>query len=125
MWMLSAKHSMCATTSPAPPDSQKQPVVYIRGCEGLTEEYGRIRQSTLNGLAYIGEWHSHPNGSACQPSEEDLGAGLWLAEQTQPTSLPGLMLIVGENGQTCWMLCHKSMEENPIYHLFVMEAEAK
>ena len=108
---------------PAPPDSEKQPVVYIRGSAGLAAEYKRIREATLNGLAYIGEWHSHPDNSPCSPSEEDLRAGVWLAEETQPTSLPGLMLIVGERKQTCWMLCTQSPEQNAPCHLFLTQGK--
>jgi hypothetical protein len=100
---------------PAPEDSERQPTVYIRGASGLAQEYARVRAESLNGLAYIGEWHSHPNGCECSPSQEDLLAGAWLAEQTRPTSLPGLMLIVGERNQTCWMLCSQPTDcEAPI-----------
>ena len=102
---------------PAPPDSERQPTVYIRGNQGLFEEYGRIRSVTREGLAYIGEWHSHPDNCACKPSLEDIKAGAWLAEQTRPTSLPGLMFIAGEAKQTCWMLCSKTSEEGAPIHL--------
>ncbi|MBS1712980.1 MAG: Mov34/MPN/PAD-1 family protein [Armatimonadetes bacterium] len=90
---------------PAPSDSDRQPTVYIRGTAGLLEEYERIRAETLGGLVYVGEWHSHPDGSACSPSDDDFEAGISLAEQTRPTSIPGLLLIVGERQETCWMLC--------------------
>lgn len=109
---------------PAPPDSERQPTVYIRGNQGLFEEYGRIRQATREGLAYIGEWHSHPNNCACKPSVEDIKAGAWLAEQTRPTSLPGLMLIAGEGRQTCWMLCSQTSEDGAPIHLCLKWGEA-
>lgn len=109
---------------PAPPDSERQPTVYIRGNQGLFEEYGRIRQATREGLAYIGEWHSHPNHCACKPSVEDIKAGAWLAEQTRPTSLPGVMLIAGEGRQTCWMLCSQTSEDGAPIHLCLKWGEA-
>ena len=109
---------------PAPPDSERQPTVYIRGNLGLFEEYGRIRKATREGLAYIGEWHSHPDNCACKPSDEDICAGAWLAEQTRPTSLPGVMLIAGEGLQTCWMLCSQSSEDGAPIHLCLKWGEA-
>jgi hypothetical protein len=109
---------------PAPPDSEWQPTVYIRGASGLAEEYERIKKETLNGLLYIGEWHSHPDGCACSPSEEDILAGAWLAEQTRPTSLPGLMLIVGERDQTCWMLCAQASDSGAPIHLSLTWSDA-
>lgn len=102
---------------PAPPDSVKQPTVYIRGSEGLSSENDRIRKATGNGLAYIGEWHSHPDGAACSPSEDDILAGAWLAQETRLTSMPGLMLIVGQCDATCWMLCQRDMEADAPVHL--------
>jgi integrative and conjugative element protein (TIGR02256 family) len=102
---------------PAPPDSVKQPTVYIRGSEGLSSEYDRIRKATGNGLAYIGEWHSHPDGAACSPSEDDILAGAWLAQETRLTSMPGLMLIVGQCDATCWMLCQRDMGSDAPVHL--------
>jgi hypothetical protein len=109
---------------PAPPDSERQPTVYIRGNQGLFEEYDRIRKVTREQLAYIGEWHSHPDGCACKPSLEDIKAGAWLAEQTRPTSLPGVMLIAGESKQTCWMLCSKTSEEGAPIHLCLKWSDA-
>ena len=102
---------------PAPHDSERQPTMYIRGSAGLENEYERIQKNTLYNLIYIGEWHSHPDGCQCAPSDDDLKAGAWLAEKTRTGSLPGIMLIVGEKGQTCWMLCSQPEEEAPI-HLF-------
>lgn len=109
---------------PAPTDSERQPTVYIRGNQGLFEKYDRIRKVTKEQLAYIGEWHSHPDGCACKPSLEDIKAGAWLAEQTRPTSLPGVMLIAGESKQTCWMLCSQTSEEGAPIHLCLKWSDA-
>jgi len=103
---------------PAPPDSERQPTMYIRGAEGLAAAYEVIQRRTLNNLVYIGEWHSHPDGCDCSPSQDDLIAGAWLAEKTREGSLPGIMLIAGEGDQTCWMLCSRSTADAPI-HLFL------
>lgn len=108
---------------PAPADSERQPTMYIRGAEGLAAAYEEIQRRTLNNLVYIGEWHSHPDGCACSPSQDDLIAGVWLAEKTREGSLPGIMLIAGERDQTCWMLCARSTAEAPV-HLFLQVGTA-
>jgi len=99
---------------PAPPDSERQPTMYIRGCVGLEAEYEHVQKATLNNLVYIGEWHSHPDGCQCAPSNDDLRAGQWLAERTRTGSLPGIMLIAGEREQTCWMLCAQKATTAPV-----------
>lgn len=104
---------------PAPPDSFQQPTVYIRGSAGLSQEYERVRSVSGKGLAYIGEWHSHPDGVSCSPSSVDLLAGAWLAQESRLTSLPGLMLIVGAEDTTCWVLCEQTMDEGAPVHLFL------
>lgn len=108
---------------PAPPDSKRQPTMYIRGAQGLAAVYDEISKRTLNNLVYIGEWHSHPNRSACSPSSHDLEAGVWLAEKTREGSLPGIMLIVGDQDQTCWMHCSRSAADAPV-HLFLKAGQA-
>jgi len=98
----------------APPDSERQPTHYIRGCAGLETRYDQVREGTLQNLAYIGEWHSHPDTAACAPSRDDLLAGTWLAERTRLGSLPGIMLIVGGHDEACWMLCSQSDNAAPV-----------
>lgn len=104
---------------PAPPDSQRQPTMYIRGSEGLKQAYDEILRRTQNNLVYVGEWHSHPDRCACSPSMDDIVAGAWLAEKTREGSLPGIMLIVGDREQTCWMLCSRDDARSPAELEFV------
>jgi len=92
---------------PAPPDSQKQPTVYIRGSEGLKDEFARLQKETLNTLTYVGEWHSHPEGNACRPSSIDVEAAVWLSDQVRLGGAPGLMLIVGDGDDLCWVFCSR------------------
>lgn len=107
---------------PAPPDSERQPTMYIRGAEGLSEAYEEIQKRTLGNLVYIGEWHSHPDTYACSPSADDLAAGVWLADKMRDGCLPGVMLIVGDRGQTRWMLCSQSTSDAPA-HLLLTEGD--
>lgn len=85
-------------TIPSPPDSEEWPVLYIRGCVGLPEAVRSVEDVTTGQLHYVGEWHSHPDGCSCRPSEDDMKVFAWLAEHMDADGLPALMLIVGEDG---------------------------
>jgi hypothetical protein len=91
-------------TIPSPPDSAEWPALYIRGCEGLTEEVADARLRTGGQVEYVGEWHSHPDGCATLPSKDDLQVFGWLAEHMAVEGLPTLMAIVGEGAASSWYL---------------------
>ncbi len=48
----------------APEDSKKSPYLFTRGVKGLTEQVEKIRSQSGEMLEYVGEWHTHPTGSA-------------------------------------------------------------
>ena len=48
----------------APPDSKQSPLAFVRGTYNLTEDVTTIREITGGMIDYIGEWHTHPTGSA-------------------------------------------------------------
>ncbi len=83
-------------TIPAPPDSKEYPVHYIRGSAGLRAQVEAIEARTATMLHYLGEWHSHPNGYSCQPSNDDQKVFAWLTRWMQIDGYPGLMLIAGQ-----------------------------
>lgn len=83
----------------SPPDSQEWPTVYIRGYEGLRDELEQVTKVTDGRLEYIGEWHSHPAGVGCRPSQDDLKAFLWLSEVMGADGHPALTIIAGDNKQ--------------------------
>lgn len=85
-------------TIPSPPDSKEWPTLYIRGCSGLEDDVRRVEEATAGQLHYIGEWHSHPAGCACLPSDDDLKVFIWLTEVMDEDGLPALMMIVGDAG---------------------------
>ena len=91
-------------TIPSPPDSEEWPTVYIRGRSGLQEQVERIQKRTEGQLQYIGEWHSHPNGCACDPSNDDRKVFLWLTENMAAEGLPPLMAIVGDKRRAKWFI---------------------
>jgi hypothetical protein len=71
---------------------------YIRGCEGLEERTREISRVTQDGLEYVGEWHSHPDGYDAQRSPTDWAAIHKLSERVFPEGLPVIMLITADNG---------------------------
>jgi proteasome lid subunit RPN8/RPN11 len=100
---LERKIAYIVDTVPSPPDSTEWPVLYIRGCRGLPERLQQIDQMTVGMLQYVGEWHSHPDGST-SPSTEDRKVFKWLSEHMRMDGLPPMMAIVGEGGIVSWFL---------------------
>lgn len=84
---------------PSPPDSKEWPTVYIRGCRGLRNRISEIGRATGGMLEYVGEWHSHPDGSGTSPSPDDGIVLGWLAKYMDPVGRPGILAIVGEGRQ--------------------------
>ena len=82
----------------APPDSIGTPGSFERGVEGLKEALAEIGRRTAGNVRYVGEWHSHPRGHAAIPSDDDFFQLLYLACGMEQDGLPGVQLIVGENG---------------------------
>ena len=91
-------------TIPSPPDSEEWPTLYIRGSQGLAAQVEAISRKTNDQLEYVGEWHSHPDGCACLPSDDDLKVFGWLTTNMSAAGLPALMAIVGQNGRSAWYL---------------------
>jgi integrative and conjugative element protein (TIGR02256 family) len=89
---------------PSPPDSQEWPTLYIRGAEGLRERVEEIERRTLGNLVYVGEWHSHPDGHGCSPSDDDASVFAWLAALRRADGLPPVMLIAGQTAQYGWFV---------------------
>ena len=89
-------------TLPSPPDSEEWPRSYVRGCDGLKEAVDAIAHRTGGAVAYLGEWHSHPDGSTCEPSPDDLVFLAWLTDHMFVDGMPGLMAIVGESDDSSW-----------------------
>ena len=49
---------------PPPPDSQGWPYAFRLGIRDVPEQLDEINKRTGGLVRYVGEWHSHPNGSA-------------------------------------------------------------
>jgi integrative and conjugative element protein (TIGR02256 family) len=79
---------------PAPSDSDAWPTSFIRGSNGLATAVDKVTKRSLGNVAYVGEWHSHPNGHNSTPSVPDIAAVAICAPNTLADGLPTLMLIV-------------------------------
>ncbi|MXZ04504.1 MAG: hypothetical protein F4Y90_03120 [Rhodothermaceae bacterium] len=98
---------------PSPPDSEEWPTSYVRGSEGLKQAIDEVSSRTAGYVGYLGEWHSHPDKSSCEPSQEDLQFLAWLTEYMFLDGMPGLMAIVCEDGEISWRTATLSNSKNP------------
>lgn len=80
----------------SPLDSHEYPTSYIRGVSGLKHRVEKIKRMTNENLQYIGEWHSHPDGAALRPSEDDKKLFNWIKGYMNFESSPAIMVVVGE-----------------------------
>ncbi len=101
---LARKIVYVADILPSPPGSVCYPNLYIRGCTGLIEKYERVHRLTAGMLEYVGEWHTHPQGHGCEPSQDDRTFFSWLTRLLGADGLPPLMVIAAAEGRFCWYL---------------------
>ncbi|AMV19633.1 Mov34/MPN/PAD-1 family protein [Planctomyces sp. SH-PL14] len=101
---LARKIVYVVDTIPSPPDSEEWPTLYIRGMKGLKFQVDKVQEMTGGQIEYVGEWHSHPAGCPCLPSDDDLKVFSWLTENMDVAGLPALMGIAGDHGYTEWYL---------------------
>ena len=83
-------------TVPSPEDSEEWLTGYIRGSKGLQQQVADICKVTEGMLRYIGEWHSHPDGTSVTPSANDRELLAWIGKNAKLDGVPGVMAIVGD-----------------------------
>lgn len=83
---------------PAPVDSIEHRDAFIRGYADLKETLKEIEARSGGQVSYVGEWHSHPDGVPVSPSQADEKLLTTIAGEVRVEGLPGLIIIVGENG---------------------------
>ena len=98
-------------TIPSPPDSEEWPNSYIRGSAGLKAAVDEIASRTAGIVGYIGEWHSHPDGAPCTPSQQDRAFLAWLTQHMSLDGMPGIMAIVCERGVVSWKIATTTHDE--------------
>ena len=81
----------------APPDSKEDPTSFERGVQGLTLTFLKAQARSMHQLAYVGEWHSHPDNSTVMPSVVDIHQFRWLTDEMRLEEAPVVMIISGEN----------------------------
>lgn len=81
---------------PAPADSQGTPSSFDRGIHGVQELLEKISAQTGGNVGYIGEWHSHPDGSSSRQSKMDINQLTELAESLSMDGLPAYQMIVSQ-----------------------------
>lgn len=82
---------------PAPSDSRQAPTYFVRGAQNLRPLVDDLASATAGRLRYVGEWHSHPDGAAARPSNDDEGVFSYLREQLDAAGAPYAMLICGRD----------------------------
>lgn len=86
---------------PAPADSRQAPTYFTRGTKNLKPLVDELALHSVGSLCYVGEWHSHPDGTAARPSADDEVVFGHLKAHLEPTGTPYLMAICGK-GET-WL----------------------
>lgn len=82
----------------APADSRAGPSYFERGGYEVEQTIMSAERMTMSHLTYIGEWHTHPLGMLNEPSPDDEKLLDWITERRELYVMPGVMLIMGENG---------------------------
>ena len=95
----------------APQDSKETASGFTRGKVGVEEHIDRVFDRTRGQVRYVGEWHSHPPRAEALPSATDLVQIDWLATLFDMDTLPGLMLIAGDNSASVILA---NMQAEPI-----------
>ena len=97
---LKARTIVIVDVLPTPSDSQCSPSHFIRGEDGQEEALNEVHSRTASIVAYLGEWHSHPEGAPAHPSEDDEKLLNTLQNKMGVEGLPALMVIVARNETT-------------------------
>jgi proteasome lid subunit RPN8/RPN11 len=82
---------------PPPPDSEGWPYAFRLGVEDVPKELAEITTRTGGVIHYVGEWHSHPNGSS-QLSSQDVDTAGQLTSYLHRAGLPTHIMIVTQAG---------------------------
>ena len=83
---------------PAPDDSHERRDAFVRGFVGLPDAIRDIEARTSSQVSYVGEWHSHPDGTGVGRSDDDCELLRQIAEEVRADGWPGVMMIVGPDG---------------------------
>jgi hypothetical protein len=82
----------------SPKDSKAGMTYFERGGHGVSASIVSAERVTMGHVSYIGEWHTHPAGSSNTASYDDRNLLSWIAERRSLFLMPGVILILGDNG---------------------------
>lgn len=101
-----------AADIPAPEDSTKRPHFFERGVTGLGTHLRDVEERSAGQLRYIGEWHSHPDGTEAYPSSDDEQVFERLSEIFYQASEPYIMAIIGSKQLFARLGLNRESEES-------------
>ena len=66
--------------------------------------------TTMDQVRYVGEWHTHPEGSVATPSLTDIKQLNWLRAELEIDGLHGLIAIAAADGSLSFVLSSNDVE---------------
>ena len=93
-------HASVLGCAPITTDSKGSRFTFSRGVEGLASFFLDLFKRTQGRRHYVGEWHSHPNGSA-HPSQTDDTNQMAIANDKRTNCPVCILVIVGDNLTFC------------------------
>jgi len=81
-------------TAPLSPDSRGSTISFYRGVAGLRKFFTKLRRVFDGKRYYVGEWHSHPNGSPL-PSGLDNSNQFAIAHDRKTNCPECILVIIG------------------------------
>lgn len=81
----------------APPDSKRSPFAFERGVQDVPQVITDIYTKTGGMISYVGEWHTHPNGSSVL-SDQDSRTVAGIKRHLDQLGIPTHILIITTQG---------------------------
>jgi proteasome lid subunit RPN8/RPN11 len=93
------KRGAIYVTDALPPseDSKGSPFAFQRGVKDYPASLDRVEACTGGLIGYVGEWHTHPAGSA-RLSEIDMAAVKQIRANLDPVGLPTHIIVCAPEG---------------------------
>jgi len=88
--------ALVSDMAPLSPDSMSSQSTFVRGTKGLRAFFSRVWVAFAGNRFYVGEWHSHPNGSPV-PSRLDDSNQLAISRDRKTNCPESILIIVGGN----------------------------
>ena len=80
--------------APLTSDSRGTRTTFVRGVLGLADYFSKVLKGSGGQRHYVGEWHSHPNGSVLASPTDDCNQ-LAIAKEAQTDCPEAVLMIIG------------------------------